>query len=204
MSLFLFSTSLFISRILSITPVPEPPNYILSFPKVDNPLNITVDPSPEKNYFILIGDWGCAASDTEGVQTQTGVAKKMQSFVKNQTAKGMNLLFVGTVGDNYYSTGQNCNDWARPWTNVYGFIAKDYPWLAVYGNHDWGGDDPNAMCAWTKPKYIDPNTKIPYAANQLNANKGGCNPNNYYQPDFGYYYSIPELNFEWITMDENA
>eukprot|EP01084_Bolivina_argentea_P202082 345325_1 len=135
---------------------------------------------------------------------QECIANQMINFVNSQTSKGMNLLFVGTVGDNFYESGQNCQYWKDRWTDMYGTVATDYYWFSVWGNHDWGNNDPDSMCAWNNPKFIDPNTKIPYAANQLNANKGGCNPNNYYQPDFGYYYSIPELNFEWITMDENA
>jgi len=184
---------------------PEPAKYILSFPTGSNPLNITVDPSPQKNYFIMLGDWGCAPQDKVGLKVQTGVANKMKSFVRSQKAKGNNLLFVGTVGDNFYMAGQTCTYWKDRWTDKYGELATDYPWLVAKGNHDWGGHDPHALCAWgTTPKYIDPITKIPYAANQINADKGGCNPKNYYLPDFGYYYTIPELNFEWIVVEQRG
>merc|ERR1719397_1507851 len=86
----------------ALSNVPEPAEYVLSFPTQPNPLNIHVDPSPEKNYFLLLGDWGCSSSDTTGVKLQTGVAELMKSYVSSQAAKGMNLLFVGTVGDNFY------------------------------------------------------------------------------------------------------
>ena len=43
-----------------------------------------------------------------------------------------------------------------------------------------------------------------YAGNQLNADKKGCNPWNYYLPDYGYYYTINELNFELIQLEENV
>lgn len=52
--------------------------------------------------------------------------------------------------------------------------------------------------------YIDPNTKIPYAANQLNKDKGGCNPDNFYLPDFGYFYSINKLSLEIIVLEESS
>eukprot|EP01084_Bolivina_argentea_P237542 399201_1 len=189
-----------------VSKVPEPSKYILSYPKGPNPLNITVDPSPEKNYFILLGDWGCSSSDSTGLKLQTGVAKLMKNFVSSQKAAGMNLLFVGTVGDNFYESGQNCKYWTDRWTNMYGPVATDYKWLAIFGNHDWGKNDPHALCAWgaSDIKYTDPKTKIPYAANQINKDKGGCNPSNYYIPDFSYYYSIPELEFEWIGLEESA
>eukprot|EP01084_Bolivina_argentea_P008008 14986_1 len=184
--------------------VPEPSEYILSFPRGPNPLNITVDPSPEKNYMIILGDWGCAGQDTVGVKMQIGVANKMKSFIASQKSLGMNLLFIGTVGDNFYPAGQSCTDWQFAWNDKYGDLANDYIWLASKGNHDWANLDPAAMCPWNNPKYIDPDTKMPYAANQINADKGGCNPDNYYLPDFGYYYNIPQLNFEWIVLEETV
>lgn len=113
----------------AVGPVPEPAQYILSFPKGPNPLNITVDPSPEKNYFIMLGDWGCAENDATGVKLQTGVAKLMKNYVSSQKEKGMNLLFVGTVGDNFYEDGQNCKYWSDRWTNMYGSVATGiYPY----------------------------------------------------------------------------
>jgi len=180
----------------------EPSKYILSY-KAINPLNITVDSTIENNYFILLGDWGASSGDKTGVKLQTGVANMMKAFVKSQKSKGKNLLFVGVVGDNFYASGQTCKLWKYAWTDKYGEVASDYPWLAVWGNHDWGKHDPDAMCP-SKPKHVDPKTNIPYGANQLNKDKGGCNPSNYYIPDFGYYYAIPELDFEWIAMDKNV
>eukprot|EP01084_Bolivina_argentea_P286811 492062_1 len=187
--------------------VPEPSKYILDFPTEDNPLNISVASDPSKNYIILIGDWGCSNRNPAEVQTQTGVANKMKSFYNKQKEAGYNLLFVATVGDNFYEAGQDCTMWKDRFTDMYGEIATDYYWLAVFGNHDWGGNDTNAMCAWGAPNnsiWFDPKTNIPYGANQINKNKGGCNPNNYYLPDFGYYYTINELNFELIAMEETA
>jgi hypothetical protein len=169
-------------------------------------MNMTVDPTPENNYFILLGDWGCSSSDTSGLKVQTAVAKLMKTFVTSQKSAGKNLLFVGALGDNFYGSGMDasCNYWKPRWSDMYEFVATDYPWLAVFGNHDWGGHDEHAICAWgTDPYYIDATTKIPYAANQIDKNKGGCNPANYFLPDFAYYYNIPELSFEYIVMEES-
>ena len=47
-------------------------------------------------------------------------------------------------------------------------------------------------------------TNIPYGSNQLNKNKGGCNPDNYYIPDFSYYYTINELNLEIIGVEDSS
>lgn len=40
---------------IALCVVPEPTQYILSFPTEDNPLNITVVSPVEKNYFMLLG-----------------------------------------------------------------------------------------------------------------------------------------------------
>ena len=94
-------------------------------------------------------------------------------------------------------------EYEQNWINMYGEELTSVPWLAIMGNHDWEElYDPNALCAWNgKPRYISPNG-IPYQSNSLNKDKGGCNPNMFYMPDFGYY-TINELNFELIAIDEN-
>jgi len=180
----------------------EPKKYILSFPTNDNPLNISVSADPSKNYIILLGDWGSPGKGS----VQRKIAEKMVSFYNKQKEKGYNLLFVGLVGDNFYNSGQDCTMYIPRWIDMYGEIATNYTWLSVMGNHDWGIHDHHAACAWgvENPHFIDPVTKIPYDANQINPDKGGCNPSNYYLPDFGYYYTIPELNFEWIALEESG
>ena len=41
--------------------MPEPEKYILDFPTQDNPFGIKVNTThPEKNYILLLGDWGAA------------------------------------------------------------------------------------------------------------------------------------------------
>ena len=66
------------------------------------------------------------------------------------------------------------------------------------GNHDWGNYDCHAICAFNQPRFIDNKTNIAYHCNQCESNKKGCAPDNYYMPDFGYYYTINQLNFELI------
>eukprot|EP01083_Nonionella_stella_P207332 753322_1 len=181
----------------------EPSKYILDFPTGDNPLNIKVVSPPEKNYFITIGDWGAPDGESTYHGVQQAVANKMKAYYQSQKSKGYNLLFVAAVGDNFYWTGQDCNEWASHWQNMYGPELTAVPWLAVMGNHDWGNSDPTALCAWNHPRYTSP-SGIPYSANQLNKDKGGCNPPTFYLPDFAYYYTINELEFELIAVDENA
>ena len=65
-----------------------------------------------------------------------------------------------------------------------------------------GNDDYQALCAWNSPRYTS-KAGIPYASNELNKDKGGCAPDMYYMPDFGYYYTINELDFELLALDEN-
>jgi len=151
---------------------------------------------------MLIGDWGAADSTYEPVQV--AVAKKMQAYYNKQKSAGYNLLFIAAVGDNFYYYGQNCDEWTDHWKDMYGDLTDNIPWLAVYGNHDWGNSDPDCMCSWTKPRYVDPTTNMPYTCNQINANKKGCNPSNYYLPDFGYYYRIDQLGFELIAVEESV
>ena len=188
--------------------VPEPSKYILSFPTGDNYLNLSVDPDPSKNYIILIGDWApdrSTSNSSQHVAIQDAVAAKMKSFYKKQKDDGFNLLFVATVGDNFYFGGNNCSMFQNRWTDIYGAVATDHYWLSVFGNHDWGSTDPHAICAWGAPNpWIDPDTQIPYAANQISRDKHGCNPSNYWMPDFGYNYRIDALDFEMIFLEETA
>ena len=75
--------------------------------------------------------------------------------------------------------------------------------LAVFGNHDWGNDDQYAICAYNNPKYTDSDTGISYNSNAIVSSKLGCAPDNFYIPDFGYYYRIDELSFELIALEQS-
>eukprot|EP01083_Nonionella_stella_P191059 707408_1 len=181
----------------------EPDTYILDFNTSNNPLNIKVIQPYNLNYFMLIGDWGAPYGEATYASVQKAVAQKMLSYYNSQKAKGYNLLFIAALGDNFYWTGQDKTEWVPHWQDFYGELATDIPWLAVMGNHDWGNSDPTALCAWYYARYKSP-AGIPYASNQLNQDKGGSNPPNYYMPDFGYFYRIDELDFELIAVEENA
>ena len=113
----------------------EPATYVLDFPTQNNPMNITISSSAGKNYFMLIGDWGAASATDEKVQE--AIAEKMLSLYNTRKSEGYNLLFVATVGDNFYYSGQTCQYYTDRWTDIYQELATDYPWLAVFGNHDW-------------------------------------------------------------------
>eukprot|EP01084_Bolivina_argentea_P237539 399197_1 len=188
--------------------LPEPSRYILSFPTDDNPLKIHVDPAPEKNYFIVIGDWGAYLESEQNRVIQERVAQIMKTFYESQKQKGMNLLGILAAGDNFYWYGlsKNGREMTQYWKDIYGetLTSTDVNWLAVYGNHDWGGQDAYAMCPWNNTKYIDPKTNIPYACNQCNVDKKGVNPSNYYLPDFSYYYTLNDLDFELIVAEESC
>ena len=115
----------------------EPSAYILDFPTGDNPLGIKVVQPYNLNYFMLIGDWGAPSGESTYEGVQQAVANKMKTYYSAQKAKGYNLLFVAAVGDNFCWTGQDCNEYGRDWSTMYGEELTSVPWLAVKGNHDW-------------------------------------------------------------------
>ena len=153
--------SLIITHVLSAS---EPSEYILDFPTWNNPLNITVARPYSKNYIMMIGDWGAASSESTYVKVQRQVAAKMNAYYNAQKAKGMNLLFVAAVGDNFYWTGQDCNTWAAEWTQMYGTDLTSVPWLAIKGNHDWYAilnQEANSLEAMTFPMHFPPEYMFP-------------------------------------------
>ena len=99
--------------------------------------------------------------------------------------------------------GQDCEGWDAQWYDIYGNLT-DYYWFGTMGNHDWGFDDSYSMCPWNNSKFTDTSTDIPYAGNLLNSDKGGCSPSTFVMPDYSYYYTINELNFEFIVLEENS
>ena len=127
---------------------------------------------------MLIGDWGAEAFQNKKVQQ--AVANKMNAFYNAQAEAGYNLLSILSLGDNFYYTGQTCKEYGDHWMEVYGHnLTTKIAWIATMGNHDWGDSDEWAMCAYNAPtnrQFVEPTTQIPYAANQLNKDKGGCNP----------------------------
>jgi hypothetical protein len=175
-------------------------------------IQIKPDPIPDNNYFILIGDWGGVSANANLGSSQLAVAKMMKDYYNEQ---GINrkLLFVATLGDNFYYTGHDgtAEMWNSTWKHVYGPNSKDdtdltnVPWFAVMGNHDFGNNDPWSICPEKSPQVRIVN-KTAYNCNQLDNDKQivsrqrPSDTDNYVMPDFCYNYEIPELNFELIAL----
>lgn len=74
----------------------------------------------------------------------------MNAYYNKQASNGYNLLSILSLGDNFYYTGQDCNEYDDHWSSVYGSnltsSANDINWIATMGNHDWGDSDQWAMC----------------------------------------------------------
>lgn len=176
------------------------------------------------NYYLVIGDNGGCAGGCDGCcGWQWQVANKMKEYVRNRKAANprSTLLFILLVGDNFYWTGASPGRFDATWKSVYQELA-DYPWFVILGNHDFGNDDPDCLCPFfherarctaadataagcggAKPYSI---ANQSYACNQLNADKGGVDGDlrrNFHIPDFTFFYTIPELDFELIGLDYN-
>jgi len=176
------------------------------------------------NFYLVIGDsGGCDGGCSGCCGWQQQVASKMNAYVKQRKQRNPNstLLFVLLVGDNFYWMGCSPGRFDATWRSVYGALAE-YPWFAVFGNHDYGNDDPKCLCPFFHERVrCGPNsTGTPgcggqesyssedqsYACNQLDSEKGGVDGEarkNFHSPDFMYFYTIPELDFELISMDYN-
>ena len=208
--------------------ITEPDEYVLSFNQIDNHLNISYSNNSEDNYIIIIGDWGATdvnfscsefpylahAAECDRL-SQARVRDKIDAFVQNQTLHGKQLLFFIALGDNFYWQGQNGTKWESQWLDIYGEYATDYYWFGVLGNHDYLQHDPHCMCPFNNYHIVinqtDPNTnetvEIPYGCNQFNIDKGGSGGDireKFYIPDYSYYYTINDLNFEMIMLDTNS
>eukprot|EP00438_Fugacium_kawagutii_P003494 Skav218375 [mRNA] locus=scaffold2066:227567:228463:+ [translate_table: standard] len=145
----------------------------------------------------------------------------MKSYVANRAEQNPNskLLFIILVGDNFYWNGVSDNRFELTWKDVYGELATEYPWFAIMGNHDYGNSDPTSLCPFFTPRMTCDgigsgcggaapfsNASQSYACNQLNVDKGGIGGNtrtNFHMPDFTFFYTIPDLDFEMIAMDYN-
>lgn len=182
-------------------PSPSPSGYVFNYDKTDNHLGIKVDKTKD-NYFFILGDWGAGPTGCETVQK--AVADKMLDYYNNNK-DNKNLLFVLTVGDNFYWTGLDQGDmFKNTWSNIYKDLCY-YKWLSCMGNHDWGDNDSYCVCPSNNP-YKEINGQK-YQCNQLNADKGGYRPTgteNYYLPDFGYHYTINDLDLEIIVTSQTG
>ena len=169
--------------------------------KDDNYLKIIVDNNLANNYFMIIGDWG--GNTIGNGNAQKAVAAKMLEYYNKQ--KGKNLLFIATVGDNFYWTGQDGTTWDKNWSSIYDKNLINVPWFPVMGNHDWGNSDPYCLCPENAPGVKIFQNGTSYKCNQLNSDKQLINTRpantiNYHFPDFCYHYTIKDLDFELIAL----
>ncbi|CAE7237925.1 cal-1 [Symbiodinium sp. KB8] len=176
----------------------------------DNQLRIAADPRRSNNYFIVIGDWGKALDAGGPGSCQLKVADLVKSYVRAQRQAGKTLLFIASVGDNFYWTGVTPEAWKVAWAEPYGVNDQtsplfQVPWLAVYGNHDFGSHDPYAFCPHVQPKHILGFQA--YSGNQLNKDRNPHRPEwtrQFWLPDYNYHYEIPDADLEVIAVDTNG
>lgn len=95
--------------------------------------------------FVVIGDWG-----RQGYYGQGSVAKAMSTVISDT---GINVDFVISSGDNFYSTGvESVHDhqWMSSFEDVYKGESFDrLRWYATLGNHDHMGNV-NAQVEYSK------------------------------------------------------
>jgi len=173
-----------------------------------NPLGIQPNGQRSQNYFLIIGDWGRA--DSPG-PCQRAVADHLKAYVSRQQQQGKKLLFIASVGDNFYWSGVTPGAWQASWASLYGpndpgSPLYQVPWLSVLGNHDLGNDDPYAACADQMQAPLATVNGQRYGCEQFNLDKNPRRPGNtklYWLPDYNYHYEIPEADLEVIAIDTN-
>mmetsp|Transcript_56669 Transcript_56669/g.184396 ORF Transcript_56669/g.184396 Transcript_56669/m.184396 type:complete len:392 (-) Transcript_56669:469-1644(-) len=161
-------------------------------PSPDNPLGITPLLRRSDNIFLIIGDWG--KDGYRGCQHR--VAQLMKDYVSRQQAQGKKCLFVGVVGDKFYTTSlQNDGYWQWTWSDVHGVNDSssplhDTPWLALIGNHDMGNSDPACACG--------------QGCKQLNGANRRAGTKMFCMPEYHWHYYTPGVDLEIIGLDTNA
>jgi len=173
----------------------------------NNPLGIKPAANREDNYFLIIGDWG---KDGGPGSCQNRVAELMKQYVQNQAEQGKKLLFIASVGDNFYWSGQDGSKWSSQWDDVYGTSKADsplydIPWLAVLGNHDIGTSDATLACPGSA-KYATVGGQD-YGSRQFNKDKNPARPDwtsKFWMPDYNFHYEIPEVGIEVVGVDTNG
>lgn len=102
---------------------------------------------------MVLGDWGAVPSGQGTIPAvQKKVAGMMVDYYNKAKAAGRNLLFVATVGDNFYWTRlkRGSSSFADVWQANYGPLPS-VPWLVAAGNHDFGDSDDYAICPARRP-----------------------------------------------------
>lgn len=210
------------------------PEYFLNFDTTPDSLGIGrgINVSTLGNYYyVVIGDWG--EDDATGCGSmQQAVAERLRAYVSQRSARNpaSQLLFVLSVGDNFYWTGlDDRGSQLQAWRRIYGPNLTAVPWFAVMGNHDWGNSDPTALCSagaarsvcnnstratpacgGALPYVTDPSGITTYASNQLDAGKQGSTAPwrsdypTFLMPDFAYFYQIPQLSLEILAVETSV
>jgi predicted phosphodiesterase len=92
--------------------------------------------------FLVVGDWG-----RNGHYNQQQVADRM-----DETAHHLDVEFIISVGDNFYSDGVMSVDdpqWRTSFENVYNGANLLVNWYPILGNHDYRGN-PQAQIDYSK------------------------------------------------------
>lgn len=108
--------------------------------------------------FTALGDWGTSPDDSHQSSTQKDNcydkahwnqacwkdynAQLNLGFLMGNWAKNKSLSFVLSHGDNMYWDGVLTSTdprWNTTFEEVYNYSSLYVPWLAVMGNHDYGG-----------------------------------------------------------------
>lgn len=190
-----------------------------------NPLRIAPAARRSDNFFLVIGGWGEA--DGPG-HCQRMVAEGMKVYVAEQRALGKTLLFVASVGGNFYWSGASPRSFEEQWAMPYGVWAPGtplfgVPWLSVLGKHDLGNNDPYALCPGRRALHFIRGQ--PYGSHHFNADRNPLRPDSgctepailrtdaarckknttlYWLPDYSYHYELPGADLEVIALDTNA
>jgi len=99
--------------------------------------------NPDETFnFLVVGDWG-----RNGNYNQQQVADRM-----DETAHHLDIEFIVSVGDNFYTNGVASVDdplWRTSFENIYKGANLFIDWYAVLGNHDYRGN-PQAQIDYSK------------------------------------------------------
>jgi len=144
--------------------------------------------------FLVIGDWGwcndgnCGNDNIQSVTCQTDVSNLME-----QTFSDLgDVKFVLNLGDSFYLSGVTSVDdskWESVWRQKYSDALRSVPWYSVYGNHDYGGQDPCA-CRGTVSS-DDQCVQTQYKSD------------GWHMPRMNYNEIHADLNLEVIALDTN-